>query len=311
MELIYRQMLAEPGWDLAELEAHLGLSETEVRGALDRLFKLALIRDSADRPGGLHVVNPEVGLRSALARQQAELARRQQEVAESQSTLARLIDDFSGSSSSAEVVGLDAVRDQLAKMADETQFEILAFMPGGAQSAAALENARLHDTRVLGRGIRMRTVALDSIRNDPATLAYARFLTDSGAEFRTSALLPPRMVLTDRRAALVPLDPEDTRRGALYLTGRGVVASMLALFQQVWDIATPLGVAPGPDGEGLTGQERALLTLLAQGITDEAAAVRLGVSHRTVRRMMAELMERLRARSRFEAGLRTAQRGWL
>jgi DNA-binding NarL/FixJ family response regulator len=53
------------------------------------------------------------------------------------------------------------------------------------------------------------------------------------------------------------------------------------------------------------------LKLPAQGLTDEAAAARLGVSHRTARRMMAELMERLGARSRFEAGLRAAQRGWL
>ena len=80
---------------------------------------------------------------------------------------------------------------------------------------------------------------------------------------------------------------------------------------QVWDIATPLGVAQDPDREGLTDQERALLKLLAGGLTDEAAATRLGVSTRTARRMMADLMERLNARSRFEAGLKAAQRGWL
>ncbi|MEV4454832.1 LuxR C-terminal-related transcriptional regulator [Microbispora sp. NPDC049633] len=58
-------------------------------------------------------------------------------------------------------------------------------------------------------------------------------------------------------------------------------------------------------------QERQLLKLLAEGLTDEGAARQLGLSQRTVRRMMAGIMERLGARSRFEAGLQAAKRGWL
>lgn len=51
--------------------------------------------------------------------------------------------------------------------------------------------------------------------------------------------------------------------------------------------------------------------MLAAGLTDEVAGRRLGISARSVRRQMAGLMERLGASSRFEAGLRAAQRGWL
>ncbi|RZU51359.1 regulatory LuxR family protein [Krasilnikovia cinnamomea] len=273
------------------------------------------MRESADAPGTLHVIDPDVGLRAALARQQAELARRQQEVAASQVAIANLIDEFgqarANSSVAAELLGMDAVNDRLEHMAREVQFEVLTFMPGGAQSPAALERACRKDTQLLERRVRIRTIGLDIIRNDAATLAHARFLTDGGAEFRTSAILPPRMVLVDRRAALIPLDPADTRKGALHVTGSGIVASMVALLEHVWAIATPLGAASDPDRQGLNGQERALLKLLAEGLTDEAAATRLGFSHRTARRMMADLMERLHARSRFEAGLKAAQRGWL
>jgi DNA-binding CsgD family transcriptional regulator len=60
-----------------------------------------------------------------------------------------------------------------------------------------------------------------------------------------------------------------------------------------------------------SSQERDLLRLLGQGLTDASAARQLGVSLRTVRRMMAELMARLDARSRFEAGIRAAERGWV
>jgi DNA-binding CsgD family transcriptional regulator/sugar-specific transcriptional regulator TrmB len=314
-EAVYRQILKHVDWGVADLVAHLKLEEQEVRDALDCLFNLALLRESAERPGGLHVVDPDIGLRTALARQQAELARRHQEVAESQAAIASLIDEFgqaqSGSSVAAKLLGMDAVNDRLERMAREVESEVLTFMPGGAQSPAALERACRNDTLLLARRVQIRTIGLDSIRNDAATLAHARFLTDGGAEFRTSAILPPRMVVVDRHAALVPLDPADTRKGALYVTGSGIVASMVALFEHVWSIATPLGAAADPDRQGLSGQERALLQLLAEGLTDEAAAARLGFSQRTARRMMADLMERLSARSRFEAGLKAAQRGWL
>lgn len=112
--------------------------------------------------------------------------------------------------------------------------------------------------------------------------------------------------------ALVPLDPADTRAGAVVLRLSGAVAALTALFEQVWDASLPLGCdRPRDEGTGLTPPERELLRILSRGMTDQAAAHQLGVSLSTVRRSMAALMERLGARSRFEAGLRAAQRGWL
>jgi DNA-binding NarL/FixJ family response regulator len=62
---------------------------------------------------------------------------------------------------------------------------------------------------------------------------------------------------------------------------------------------------------GPTELERKLLDLLAQGLTDEAVAKRLGVSVRTERRMIASLMRRLQASGRFEAGVKAAQYNWI
>ncbi|WP_399095000.1 response regulator transcription factor [Streptomyces sp. BBFR2] len=73
----------------------------------------------------------------------------------------------------------------------------------------------------------------------------------------------------------------------------------------------PSGTPPAATDDTLNGKELALLRLVAEGRTDASAAGRLHVSHRTVRRMMAALMERLGARSRFEAGVKAARRGWL
>ena len=47
------------------------------------------------------------------------------------------------------------------------------------------------------------------------------------------------------------------------------------------------------------------------GLTDDTVARRMGVSVRTVRRIMADIMRRLDATSRFEAGVKVVHRGWL
>jgi DNA-binding NarL/FixJ family response regulator len=57
--------------------------------------------------------------------------------------------------------------------------------------------------------------------------------------------------------------------------------------------------------------QRELLRLLAGGLTDEAAAWRLGISLRTTGRHMAALMSTLGAASRFQAGVQATRNGWL
>ena len=316
-ERVYRQMLARPEWGVAELSDFLELPEQELRDALDRLFELALVRQSVDQPGELHAIGPDIGLRDALARQKMELARRQQQVTETQAAINVMIAEHADSrrhtvySHTEQLVGMDAVQDRLEQLARDTTEEVLTFMPGGAQSPDALLSAQRNDSRLLERDVSIRTIGLGSIRNDPATLAHARFLTDAGTQFRITPVLPPRMIIADRRTALLPIDPDNTRKGILSITSPGIIAPLLVLFEQVWETATPLGADRALGHLGVTAPERALLGLLGQGLTDEASAVRLGVSPRTARRMMAELMERLGARSRFEAGLKAAQQGWL
>jgi DNA-binding NarL/FixJ family response regulator len=119
------------------------------------------------------------------------------------------------------------------------------------------------------------------------------------------------MVIIDARIAIVPLDTADSRKGALQVTDPGIVGTLLALFETIWDSAIPLGASTAPGRHGLTARERELVKLLAQGLTDEAAAARLAISDRTVRRVMNDLCERLDAASRFEAGIKAAQAGWL
>ncbi|MEV7213500.1 helix-turn-helix transcriptional regulator [Kitasatospora cineracea] len=317
-EAVYAALLGHPASGVAELVGITGCGEAEVRAALDDLADRAFLRPSRDAPGGLRVVGPEVALDLVVRRQEAELARRAQELAASRAAAAEAVAAYGALvpdravDGTERLVGLDAIEAKLEVLAKDVRGECLSVMPGGAQSQASLDASRPLDADAMARGIALLTLYQTSVRNDPATHAYAQWLTGSGGQVRTAPLLPPRMLLFDREVAVLPIDPENTRAGALCTREPGIVASLLAVFEQAWATAVPLGAADARDaGSGLSPAERELLTLLARGLTDEAAAKRLGIGLRTVRRQMAALMERLGAASRFEAGLKAAQRGWL
>jgi DNA-binding CsgD family transcriptional regulator len=314
-EDVYQAMVRDPGLGVAELCEGLLLPERDVRAALDRLAELSLLRSSRDHPGELYPVSPDVGLTALMRRKEAELARQQQEIAAGQAAVSSMVAEYAAQRDDAargRLVGLDRVQTRLEQLAESAVRECLSVMPGGAQSAAGLAASRPLDRAALERGVSVRTLYQESIRNDAATLAYAHWLLDLGGEVRVRPVLPPRLVVVDAAVAIVPLDPEGSRQGAVEVRAPGVVAALIALFEQTWQLAAELDGGSGPEEDGdLTGAERELLLLLADGLTDQAAAKRLGVSLRTVRRMMAELMRRLGATSRFAAGMRVTQRGWL
>lgn len=317
-EDVYRVMLADRAHGLVDLCRILGLDEQQVRRALDMLFELELVRRSSDHADAWRAVDPKIGLQNLLARQNAELEQRRARIAESQASIATLIAERAAGAGPAEaaagterLLGIDAVIARLESLTEAARTEIAGITPGAAQPAASLDAARRNDARLLERGVGIREVIQDSCRRDPATAAHARWLTEAGGQVRTAPTLPHRMVLIDARIAFVPLDPVDSAKGALQVMDPGIVGTLLALFDRIWDGAVPFGVPAAPGRDGLTAREREILKLLAAGLTDEAVATRLAISDRTVRRAMNDLCERLGAASRFEAGLKAARAGWL
>jgi DNA-binding CsgD family transcriptional regulator len=85
------------------------------------------------------------------------------------------------------------------------------------------------------------------------------------------------------------------------------------LFDQLWATSEPYPHAEahsmGTDTP-LSGQELAVVRLLAKGDTDTAIGRRLGVSVRTAGRLVSDIMARVDAKSRFQAGLRIGELGW-
>ncbi len=316
-EAVYRVLLASPKFGVAEIAEALAWPTSRVTHTLDVLAGLTLVASSAEEPDRVRLVNPEFGLSQLLHQQEEALAEHQREVAAMRLAVAQILTEYDDSpqSDSGDVrrfVGLDAIASQIERLAHNAEISIEVFAPRGAQTSAALESARPLDQRSLDRGLTIRYIYLDSIRNDTATLLYARWLEDAGGAVRTVPHLPLRMIIYDRRTAIVPTNPDAAAQGILVIEGAGVVTALVSLFQQVWESALPISTpARQLDAEELTAQEQAVLKLLLEGHTDDVVARKLGVSVRTGRRVTAQLMIRLGARSRFQAGALAMSRGWL
>ncbi|MEY9878155.1 DNA-binding CsgD family transcriptional regulator/sugar-specific transcriptional regulator TrmB [Streptacidiphilus sp. MAP12-33] len=316
-EVVYRSLLDSPQQGIEELCDRSGLTEAAVRSALDQLARLHLLRPTGPEEDSLRPVDPAVSLSALHARQSAALLRHQRQLDEARESIAALAAEYGSSRRDflpevAECLdGIDAVRDRLRDLAENAKEECMSFVTGGAQRPDDMSASKGPDQVLLERGVAVRSLYQDSLRNDTATMGYVHWSSALGAETRTIPSLTMRMVIFDRKVALVPLEPGNALKGALVLHSAGAVAALVMLFEEVWRNATPWGTPIRKDHRGLSPQERELLRLLAEGCTDEVAARHLAVSLRTVRRLAADLMTRLQARSRFEAGVLAAREGWV
>ena len=320
-ELVFRLVLEEPGLRLHEIVTRLGQDERQVRAALDRLAELCLLdshheTDSEHAGPVFHAVDPAAGLPYFLSHREAELVKEQRQLEAAREIVSTFaVGGAQEKGRRFDVIrrleGLDAVRERLVELAELARVECLSVLPGAARTPDTLATGRRLGGQALERGVRVRSIYQDSFRNDPKTLRYVNWLGELGAQSRTLPTLPVSMVVVDNEVAVVPLDPDDGRAGALELRSEGAVAVARSLFESLWTSATPVGPEPPRDTNGLTPQEDELLALQAKGHTDATAARLLGISLRTVRRMNAALATRMNARSRFQAGAEAARRGWI
>jgi DNA-binding CsgD family transcriptional regulator len=183
--------------------------------------------------------------------------------------------------------------------------EVLVASAGPTPSASPFRVARRVDQENLRRGVRYRILVPESARTERTLGPRLKRLALAGAAVRTLPEIATDTLIIDRTTAVYHAD----RPGAGIAPFRhsGVVTAAVEVFERLWHLGAPLLSETGE----LPARERDLLSLLAAGRTDAAAAEELGVSVRTVRRLVSGMMDRLGARSRFMAGVKAAHHGWL
>jgi sugar-specific transcriptional regulator TrmB len=190
-EHLYRLMLAHPQDGVAELSRRLSMPPTHIRRGLDRLSALALIQPATREGTGFRAIPPEAAMEVLLARQQADLAAQQLRVEASRAAAARLIAECSAlrpqtvDTFSEQLTGPEEIRARLGRLAAEVQREIMTFAPGGAHTEADLQASREPNAELLDRGVAVRTIYLDSVRNHSLTMEHLAWLGLRGGQVRT------------------------------------------------------------------------------------------------------------------------------
>jgi hypothetical protein len=123
--------------------------------------------------------------------------------------------------------------------------------------------------------------------------------------------VPGRLAVVGDVAALIPQRFDLADDVVLVVRQPALVASVTLLFEGLWERALVVpGIGADDPTEGDSAR-RLLLDQMARGAKDEQIARTLGLSLRTVRRRVADLLEELGADSRFQAGVEAVRRGWL
>ncbi|TCO65206.1 hypothetical protein EV192_101994 [Actinocrispum wychmicini] len=151
----------------------------------------------------------------------------------------------------------------------------------------------------------MRKLYRPGVLLDPTGAQHARFAAATGAQIRITNLELTEAVVVDRRVAILAGDGSFT---VVWIPA--VVTGMSAIFDAAWQESTDLADYERDHGEVCSMAPR-MLELLGSGAADGVAARSMGLSLRTYRRRVTELMTTLGATSRFQAGARARELGLL
>lgn len=154
------------------------------------------------------------------------------------------------------------------------------------------------------RGIAVRMLCAP---DTTLTVEGAEFVANAvahGIEARVSESPLPELLMADDRVALVQPDPGGVVAPATVTYAPSILRTLRALFTSTWRAARPVADHPAPEGGRLTSE---ILDCLSAGHKDDTAARKLGLSVRTYRRYVAEILREMGAASRFQAGVRAAE----
>lgn len=328
--------------DQAQVMAELGLDSDEAHAALHALEGDGLLV-RVDEGGRAHDGGRWAALppRSALT---ALLAQRRQELAEWERHLDELATAYRASVGRdadvrTEVVSgsrdVEATYRQIVESATSELLHLvkppfLAVDPDVADPVAEIADPG-------GPEVEVRSVYESETFTDPVSLETA--LQGRGtARLRLSSRVPFKLVVVDRRVAMLPVGGPDAGDASLVVYAPALVGALAELFERVWDSAVPqelwrshdlplLVDGVGSDGDMLDGRQaheggpapveratltpraRSILDLMAGGLTDEAIGRALDISRRTVQSEVSHLAELLGARTRFQIALLASEQG--
>ncbi|MGW0737462.1 LuxR C-terminal-related transcriptional regulator [Streptomyces sp. NPDC002851] len=303
-----------------ETAAAVDLDEKEAQRVEETLLKLRLLRPMPGQPTVLVPVSPDAAAADLVGPAEHHIRALQQSVSDVRTRMLGLLPDYFESRRRRNhdeafdvITDIGMVQALINDWGQRCRKDMLTVQPGGPRAQTRLERALPRTLERLERGVRVQHLYQHTVRRDPPTTAYVRAVTAEGAEVRTTDQLIDRMLIYDREIVFLPEQHDDPDRppGAVVVREPTLVGFLCKLYDHLWARATVFE-PDAEDASDITDDvKRAIVRLMAQGHKDELVARRLGMSVRTCRRHISQIMEELAASSRFQAGVNVARSGML
>jgi DNA-binding CsgD family transcriptional regulator len=308
-DTVYQELVATASATADELARSLQRQKGSVHSALAALTARGLITRTAARPPRYVAAPPDIVVESLLLRHQAELS-------EARAELARLVKVYrSGRQARSTdelveiVVGAEPLGQRVNHLVRTARREFAGFVK---PPFVAVD---FDDAQPLGA----RDVHYRVIYDTEITTACPGFVgklqaanTAPHVEYRLHPALPMKLMIADLETALLPLGRDsDIAPAAVIVHSSGLLDALVALYDHYWDASMPLCVGEASSGNSTASGDRRILSLLLGGATDEAIARQLGISLRTVRRRIHEMMHTAHAQNRAQLAWHAARKNWL
>ncbi|MET0135549.1 MAG: LuxR C-terminal-related transcriptional regulator, partial [Kibdelosporangium sp.] len=289
-EIGYRALLTRSRWQPVDLARALAWPAERVTAVLAELRAEGLVMCSAVEVGSVRAVQPCLALPALAARR---LGGGRMPTAAAVETFISLHEQTTGRLYDATPLSdMDEVLAVVERLAARVRNEIVVLAP--VYAPHSYEFAEHIAEGVLRRGAGLRAVW----QADVAAANFAVWMGERRVGPRAAASVPVRALVVDGLVGVV-LDNDGAGR---VVRDDDELSSLVAVADRLW--VQSVEMSKEPSARPTRSRYEIVLRMLAQGLTDDAIARRLGVSVRTVRGDVASAMNELDARSRFQAGVR-------
>lgn len=301
--------------EVAELA---GVQPELVQSAVASLQADGLLSRSAEEPFRLVPAPPDAAIEVLILRQQRQLEQVRLRAAELMAVYRETVASPQSVRFVELVWGRDAISQRFEHVQRTAKKEVLGF--DCPPYIGYHGTANLTELQLLAEGVRYRCLydraAFERPHGHGLEAIYRQI--EAGEEARVLAGVPMKLVIADGEMALVPLSTGLEMERAILVRPCALLDALLALFELLWQNAIPVSLPSDVVADLAANDElaptsqsadrRALLTMLASGMSDRAIARELGVSVRTVTRRIADLMAETHSVNRFQLGWQVRDR---
>ena len=309
---IYHQALANSGCDVGTLATACQLSEDELLRQLAGLSDEGIV---CLEGGHVNVLPPAESVRLILERQAEKNAQNAERLHMLSSAVLHLgtsagsgVMDRTASVSAidGEVSSGGNPLDLITELVEHNTGDLCWWRPDQWRTSRDSAMAQMV-ARAIASGRTSRAIyPVRALWESPDSL---KMRAQFGEQIRVVPEVPTRLLVLGSALIAVPEPFGSSEQPRLVIRQRAVVQGFAMLFEMLWE-----GASPVPElelGDPRPDLRRLLLQQLSAGAKDEQIARTLGISLRTVRRRIANLLIELGVDSRFQAGVEAVRRGWL